>query len=489
VPTTDDYCQRLARKLGVLETGTTSITPDYVTDADAARVIVAADLYDTEGETDKFAHGFAYLPQSGQVARCHGNGYSRAEATLFTPPGAGTYTLTMHGYGATAAIAFGASAATVQAAIRLVAGFEDATVVASGSNLLIDLGTENPVDITPSTGTVVSRGLGRVKLSRPLSAVPAAGTAYELTGELPRTDYDGWRGLRSFVNDALAQTPFAYRVPLTATDARQAVFDLSAEVDWLKLRKQVIGLYSSGQYDWAASFAPPGSGTYTLSLRLGATTYTTASLAYTASAAAVQAALEAAIAGTGVSVAVAAGSPMTLAVALSRLYPIVLTASAGTVSGQSTTEITEPSFLGPGGAFAYRNGFPVFESDPFPSTTETLFLACHRRASTWIAPQTAWDTPAADSAFAASLVGLVGPSDRALPDEEQVANLAYAIVCEYLYDRTKDPEWSKKLTRVGQQALYASIFDTQTERNPGRAGGLGSFGGWSKLSSGGISYR
>lgn len=488
MPTTNDYSRRLAQKIGLLETGTTSITPPYATDADAARVLAAASLYDSEGETDRFARCFAYLNQTGQVARCHANGFSLAEATLFTPPGSGTYTLTMHGYGATASLAWDASAATVQAAIRAVAGFEDATVTAQGADLLIDLGTENPTDITPSAGTVVSRGLGRVKLTRPLAAVPASGTAFEISELLPRADYDGWKGLRSFVNDALAQTPFVYRVPLTATGAGQTVFDLAAEVDWLKLRKQVIGLYSSGEYSWAAQFAPPGSGTYALSLRLGATTYTTAPLAFSAAAATVQAALRAAVADTGVGVDVTGSSPLALAIEACRLYPIALSASAGTVSAQATTEETEPAFLGPGGAFAYRNGFPVFECDPFPSLRETLFLACHRRASTWIAPQTDWQTPAADSAFASSLVGLVGPSDRAVPDTEQVANLAYAMACEYLYDRTRDQEWAKKLTRVGQQALWASVFDTQSERNPGRARGIVGAGGWQKLSGGGLAY-
>lgn len=490
--TTTEYVQRLAQKLGVYESGTTSVAPSATTDASAARVIVSASLYDVEGETDRFANCFAFLKQSAQVARCHSQGFSLAEATVFTPPVGGSYTLTMNGYGTTGSLLNNADAPTIQAAIQAVAGFEDATVTATGAGggqVLIDLGTANEVDLTPSAGTVVSRGLGRVRLTRPLDAILASGTAFVLTPFLPWTDYDGWKGLRSFVNDALAQTPFVYRVPLTATNLQSTVFDLAAEVNWLKLRKQVIGLYSSGQYDWTATFTPPGSSTYTLSLRLGATTYTTGSLAFDASAGTVQAALSAAIAGTGVTVTVTGTSPLTLAISLARLYPITLTASAGTVTSQTTTEITEPDFLGPGGVFSYRNGYPVFECDPFPSTTETLFLACYRRASTWIAPQTAWDTPAASSAYAASTTGLVGPSDQAEPDTEQVANLAYAMVCEYLYDRTRDDAWAKKLQRVGQQALWASVFDTQEERNPGRSRGVGTFVGWQKLSGGGLSYR
>jgi hypothetical protein len=61
------------------------------------------------------------------------------------------------------------------------------------------------------------------------------------------------------------------------------------------------------------------------------------------------------------------------------------------------------------------------------------------------------------------------------------------MVCEYLYDRTKDGEWAKKLTRVGQQALWANIFDTQTDLNPGRSRGMRG-GGWQKLSGGRLGY-
>lgn len=488
--TTDQYVQRLAQKLGVYERGQTSTYPDYLTDPAAARVLVAASLYDSEGETDKFANCYAFLPQTGQVARCHRDGYSLAEATVFTPPTSGVYGIVLQGYGVTSNLNYNDTAATVQATVRAVAGFEDATVYAPGDGtLVLDLGTTNAVDAFISNSTMLSRGLGRVLVTRPWSAVPVSGTTFEITSYLPRTDYDGWKGLRSFVNEALAQTPFVYRIPLTATRADQNVFDLRAEVDWLKLRKQVIGLYSSGEYDWTATFTPPGSGTYTLSLTVGATTYTTASLAFGASAATVQAAIAVALGSVPVTVVVTGTSPLTLAISTSRLYPLVLAASSGTVGTQTTTEVTEPDFIGPGGVFAYRNGFPVFECDPFSSVTETYFLACYRRSSTWIAPQTAWNTPAADAAFASSTSGLVGPSDRAVPDTEIVANLAYAMVCEYLYDRTRDDAWAKKLARVGQQALYANVFDSQEERNPGRRRGSIDPIVWSKLAGGGLSYR
>lgn len=488
MPTTDDYCQRLAQKLGILETGTTTLEPDLLTETDAVRVIVSESLYDSEGESDKFAGCFAFIPIDAQVARCHGNGFSMAEITRYTQPVSGVWDLTLVGYGTTATFTAPVSAATVQAAIRDIAGFEDATV--SGTSIFqINLGSENPVDILSSFGTIVTRAVGRVRVTKPFSWILLLNRAFRITGPLPWVDYDGWKGLRSFVNDALGQTPFVYRVPLTATRADQRVFDLAAEVNWLKLRKQVIGLYSSGLYAWTASFTPPGSSTYTLSLRLGATTYTTASLAFSASAGAVQAALATAIADTGVSITVSGTSPKTISIASSCLYPLIVTASAGTVGSQATTELTEPDFLGPGGAFSYRNGFPVFEADPFVSTTETRFLACYRRSSTWVAPQTDWQTPGPTSGYAASTTGLVSLSDQAQPDVEIIANLAYAMACEYLWDRTKDDAWAKKLTRVGQQALWANVFDSQEDRNPGRAGRRFGFGGgWQKLPGGGLAY-
>lgn len=495
MPTTENYVEALAHRVGICETGTTSITPDYTTDADAARLIASAALYDSEGQPSKFTSCFAYLLSAApQVARCASDGFSLMELTVFTPPGSGTYTLTMNGYGATGSLVWSDTAATIQAAIRLVAGFEDAEVTTVGSDRLIDLGTVNPVDITASAGTIVSRGLGRVRLNHALTSVLASGAPYTITGFLPWTDYDGWRGLRSWINDALAQTPFVYRVPLTATDTgRINVFDLSAEIDWLKKRKQVIGLYSAGLYDFSASFTPPGSGSYTLEMTLGPTTYTTASLAFGASASAIQAALQAVTAETGVTVTATGSSPVTVAAASSRLWPIALAASSGTVGTQTVTEVQEPTLLGPGGAFSYRNGYPVFECDPFPSTKETRFLACYRRASTWIAPQTDYQTPSPDAGyahgFAASTTGLVGPSDRAMPETEQVAHCAYALVCEYLFDKTKDTAWRDKMQRVGQAALWANIFDSQEDRNPGRAANGIGFSGWQKLTSGGLSYR
>lgn len=470
-----NYRQGLGQKLAGFFRGTVSVDPDP-TDSLGGRSILSVDLYDADRGSKGYANQYAWIGKYKNQRRVRENGYRSLAYAIFSPPDEGTYTLTFYGYGQTDPIDFDATASEIATAVHNAnSGLASVTVAADGDRFIATL--PDVIDVEIDEGTMhVQGGIGALELNRGLTRALVAGDEFELNGKLPVQDADNVQGMNTIINMALRRMWFIDRFPITPTSnvlGVKSFFGLTG-YDWLTSKKQIIALYNPTLWEMVATWSRPFSGTYTLQLDMGIQTYTTDSLAYDASAATVEAALESA---TGLAFTVSGTTTFTITLERTYYATPILTASTGIVT-QTINMLESPSRASKTWSFQYDGEAPYLDNFVIEAGYSFLVQA-YRPAHSWICAQTTYGTTG--SVWLPSSQGLVDDYDMAIPPLEDVVSVAYAIACHQLAATGPGNEteyWKREAREADRVAAAIKMYDLPFEDAP--RGGLGSYGnrGW-----------
>jgi hypothetical protein len=482
MPTLKEYRAEVARRLGGYYVNTVTLDPDY-SDSLAGRSILSAGLLDLDKGSKGFANHFVWVGKYKDQRRVRENGYRTLAYTIYTPPASGTYTLTFYGFGQTAPIAYNADISTIQSTISATSpNLSSVAVSASGGNILLSL--PDIIDMELSSGTMVTQGgIGAVECNRSFTKALRLGDEFEFHAKIPVTDSDDLQGINTFINMALSKVWFIDRFPITPTrNARgvQTFYGLS-DTAWLTNRQQIIALYSPTDWSVVGTFTPPGSGTYAVSLTMSNGIYATGSLAFNTTGAALQAAMNTAIAGAGVSVLVSPqtlSSTYTITLSSTRYASATFNASAGTITTVRTM-LLSPTRVANTWNFQPNGTTPYLDNYFGANEGESFFIESYRPGNTWIAPQVSYGVTSDN--WAPSTVGLIDDYDRAVPPVEDVAAVAYALLTAHLAltgPQSETDYWKREAKDAARIAAAVKFYDLPFEDKPSRGGGWGSSAGW-----------
>jgi hypothetical protein len=476
-----DYREEVGKRAGGFYRGTVSINPD-LTDALAQRSILCGDLFDLDKGSKGFSGSFAWVGKYKDQRRVRENGYRSLAYTVYTPPTSGTYTLTFYGFGVTAPIAFNANTTAIQTAISTVnPNLTAVTVSAVGSNIILSL--PDTIDMEISNGTMISQGgIGALEVNRSFTRALVLGDEFEIHGKIPVTDQDSLQGLNTFINMALHRVWFIDRFPITPghnSRGVQTFFGLS-EYDWLTSSKQIQAVFSPTDWTLVSIFTPPLSSTYTLSLTMGTGVYTTAPLAFDATGAQIQTALNAALVGSNTNVTVApttANATYTLTISSTRYATPTFSASAGTITNTRTMNAS-PYRSSMTWNFQADGESPYLDNYYGAQEGESFFVEAYRPGYSWIAPQASYGVKGTE--WSASRVGLVDDYDQAVPPLEDVGVVAYALMAKHLSltgPQSETEYWRREAKDAAAEAGLIKFLDGVLDDKP-RGGGFGAGGGW-----------
>jgi hypothetical protein len=464
----------LANKLGGFYRGTVSLDPD-ATDSLGQRSILCSELYDADRGSKGYSNQFVWVGKYKNQNRVRENGYRALPFAVYSPPTSGTYTITFYGFGTSAPIAFGANAATVLIAIQAIDPGLASVDVTGTDPLIIHL--PDIIDVEISAGTLLAQGgIGAIETNKAFTHALRYQDEFEIHAKMPVRDADGIQGLNTIINMALRRMWFIDRFPITPghnAQGTQTFFGLSG-YDWLTSAKQVNAIYNPAQWTIVGTLTPPGSSTYTITLTMFNTSYTTAPIAFNANAATVQAALLTAT--NNLPITVTGTSPMTITFTPTFYAEPLFSVSAGTIANVRTM-ITSPTRAGVQWKFQYDGESPYLDNY-FGQEGYSFYIEAYRPAHSWIAPQLSYGT--SGSIYQASNVGFVDDYDLAVVDQEDLTAISYYLACKQLSmsgPATETKYWSDEAERAGVVAAGIKIFDLPLNDKP--RGGMFDFsGGW-----------
>lgn len=480
------------RRLGGYQTITVSIDPD-VTDAAAQRKVISTDLYSIDKTSPHLGQANLWCGRYNEGNKVRTNSYAALAKAVLTPPTTSNYTLKIYGYGQTdtgSPLTPASNAAAIQTAIRNVsASLSSVTVTGSSSpytiaNLPSASVTIELVRVTASDTTgSVTQGLSYFDAIRPWSVGLPAGTEVELLAKYPAHDDAGLVGMNALINQALERLWFIDLLHFTSTDAdsEQVVYSL-ASYPWLKTRAQILRVYAPCQWEYAATYTVPGS-SHTLSIDVGhGSSYTTDSLAGSATADAIQTALRTLFSENDVQGTVtvtANGTSRTVTVTDTRYADMDLTVSTGAAVTDVRTR-TEALRFTDGYRLKYLGEALEIEWDLPRQRGETWYVEVYRPASTWTCPQTDYQT--LGTTWASADDGLENDLDQCVPDLHEVVSVVHYLACRQLslYGPSQESKfWRDESRRAAAVAAYLKSLDLPKNDEPGfREDGLSSMRGW-----------
>jgi hypothetical protein len=481
-----DYRAEVARKLGGFYRSTVSLNPD-ISDSLAQRSILSGELFDLDKGSKGFANHFVWVGKYGDQRRVRENGYRSLAYSVYTPPASGTYTLAFYGYGTTTPLAFNADVATIATAIAAASpNLTAVTVSLQGTDIL--LGLPDTIDMEISAGTMnVQGGVGAIEVNRSFTRALRTGDEFEIHSKIPVTDQDDLQGINTFINMALARAWFIDRFPITPGRNARGVhtFHGLSGYNWLTSPKQIIAVYEPTDWSLVGTLTPPASDTFTISLTLGTGVYSTSSIAFNATGAEIQEALDAALVGSGVTVTVSPTTPnatYTLTINTTRYASISFSTSAGTMVN-ARTMLTSPVRSGVGWNYQADGEAPYLDNYYGASEGDSFFVEAYRPGSTWKCPQASYGVLGTE--WVATNDGLTDDYDQAVPPVEDVAAIAYAYLTKHLSltgPQSETDYWKKEAKDAAAIAASIKLYDLPYQDKP-RGGGMigrgwGSKGYW-----------
>lgn len=478
-PTLAEYREPVLQAIGGVIRGTVDADPD-ITDVNAPRTVISGRLYDSEKISNAYGGQYFWIPRYSDNRRVEDRGYRTRYASSFTPPASGLYYLDVYGYGRTRALPAEAPASVVQRTIRDLSpdlGTVTITAAADGSfSTLMDVRT--PIVPTEGTSTSID-GVGACVVSRSFTRPLTGGLTWLLSPKIPFETEDEQDGIHGAINQALAdiRVPDLYPVTATApTSTRDRTIMVGQLAPWLT-EDMIIGFYAPTDWRMTATFRPPASGNYTLTL----STYldygpTAVPLAYNATGAEIEAALRAVAGLQNVAVSPqAAASEYTIEWA-SQYYDMQLSASAGVVVSVANTRMRDPWMANVLPSMLGDYETPGL-SDPGYPEGATWFIHVRRPANTRICPQTypmkedgTLDYAAAPikgTQWIESTIGLRNDLDQGFPTVEQVSMLAIRYAFQAIANASPAGEagiWDAKGTRAAAQAAGTLVYGRQHQR-------------------------
>jgi hypothetical protein len=307
------------------------------------------------------------------------------------------------------------------------------------------------------------------------------GDEFEIHSKIPVSDQDDLQGINTFVNMALARAWFIDRFPITPSrNARgvQTFYGLS-DYNWLSSSKQIISVYEPTDWSLVSTLTPPGSGTFTISLTLGTGVYSTSSIAFNATGAEIQEALDVALVGAGISVIVSPttlNATYTLTINTTRYASISFSASAGTITN-TRTMLTSPARSSIGWNYQADGEAPYLDNYYGANEGDSFFVEAYRPGDTWTCPQASYEVLGTE--WGPTNDGLVNDYDQAVPPVEDVAAIAYALLTKHLSltgPQSETEYWKREAKDAAAIAAGIKLYDLPYQDKP-RGGGF-SLRGW-----------
>lgn len=471
----------VGNKLGGYSRSLVSITPD-VTDALAQRQILCAELYDADRSSKGYAGQFAWNGQYRDQRRVRENGYRTVAYLVYQPPTSGSYTITFYGYGITGSLAWNADSDTVELAIQGITGLGGATVTTTDNDVLL-VALPSVIDAELSAGTMIAQGgVGALEVNRGFTKALTVGDEIELCSKLPFRDADNVQGLNTLINMALRDMWYIADIPITPVRNSRGTptFLNLTEYDWLTHESQIIAIFNPSLWEASSVFTPPVSGSYTISIDMGATVYTTGSLLYTDSASTILAALQAALSGVTWTVT-DTGATFTIVLSNTRYAQPTISVSAGSVTN-SIYRLETPTIYRGGPKFQYNGNVPYIDN-LFGVEGESFMIKAYIPAYAYICSQASYGTNG--TLWTASTTGLYDDYDMAMPPPDDIASFAYALAADQMakIDQT-DAFWQREAKKAHGIAAglktYDFPYDTKPQGNRygSTAGGWGSKNYW-----------
>lgn len=459
----------LAQRLGGYQSVTVSLPPD-TTESAAQRLVLSTDLFDVDRPASSWGDSWAWVGRYGDGRRIKRSSYrSTSYAYLVAPTSAlgadEAFSLIFYGFGETSDITLSGTAsvraAQIETEITSIVGLESYTVSAiTTTTFKITMSSAVSVEISNANGSVTC-GIGSVEATRPFRYGLPLGTTVELHSKLPAHSADGFTGLNDLLNQALSRLSFVDRLIFTADDDETTVFEITEP--WLLNRSQAIRAYGPTDRSYSATFTPPGSGSYTLTIDVGLATDAELTLAYSASASALQTALNDALEAVGhqTEATVTGSGSFAITIPNTRYATPSITASSGTISA-ATTDRTETAYRFDGWRFVFDGERRYIELDVAFAAGESWELEVYRPCSTWICQQEDYETTG--STWASSTVGLQADLDQCAGDEDAIVAIAHYLACRQL--ATQGPAadvlyWQSEAARAASIAAQIKLFDTQ----------------------------
>ena len=465
--------------LGIKD-ATVDMDPE-VLDRDAARSIISAKLFDSEYLSGAYGGTYVWVPRWSDSRRIEDRGYRVRFASIFEPPTSGSFRLQVFGYGETEAMPWQTSSSTIEDALNAIdPDLADLEVEAHPSGHIIHLPFRAGLGST--AGRFVGQGgVGICLVNRDFSRPLAQGDRVLLSPRIPFGDEDNIQGVHTCINMALADITIPDLLPVVSDlprSSRGSVLPLSSVAPWLE-EDAIIGFYSPTDWLSISTFVPPTTGTYTFLVETATVRGPSAPLAYNATGAQIEAALNAIWSPFRFAVEPSAAAPSYRIGLRTMHHQARVTPSAGNITAYKSERLRDPFpiSLTP----HYQGDYEANTlSDPGYAEDQTWFVAARRRAHQRICPQTyprnakgALDTtkaPIKGTEWIESVTGLVNDLDQALPEPQKVvpAALRYCFLSLAAASPLGEEEqWLEMARKSAGQSAAKLIYGVQ-ERRPGR---------------------
>lgn len=467
------------RRLGSYRQITVSLDAD-VSDGAAQRKIVSSDLYDIDKTSPSLNDVNTWVGRYNEGRRIRRQTFAPINKIVLTQPNA-AYTLKVYGYGTSSSISTPATAteSDIQTAITgIQAGLSAVTVSGStGGPFTITMpsASTNIEIITAGTGGSISMGMASVEVVRPFSNGLPAGTPVILSTKIPIEDDNGLVGVNTLINQALQRLWFINLLHFTSRDANsdQITYEVGSLYPWLKSRTQIIRAYAPVEWEYTGAYSTPVT-TYQLWIDFGtspvANPYATDNLASTASASDIQSAIQAVMSANSIQGTVSiSGSGPTRTITISNTLYADLSIALST--GGTVTETHEQTGIRrwiDGWRLRYNGEKLEIEWDTPFEIGQTWFLEVYQDGSTWIAPQTDWQT--LGTTWGSSTTGLVNDLDQTPIDTLEAAAVTHYLACRQLVQQGPALEtrfWRTEATRAAAIAAWVKSLDLPSSREPG----------------------
>ncbi len=469
------FRELIGREIGGWWDGTVDLAPS-VTELDAQRVILSNKLSRLERPPNDMSMAHAWVGRYGESRQILLGSFRNLPTLLLTPPASGPLTMTVWGLGEVGPItltgSISAKATQLQDAITDLPGLESVTVSASGTDLRIEMPSEE-YTAEVDAGTI-KNGFGRVEASSAWRSALAVGTPWEICYRLPIEDDGSQSGLNYIVNQALGFVTTIAQVPYTLNHNEQII---EIEEPWLRTEDQIHAIWYPYRRMLTALFVPPVSGTYDLTLEMGLDDdLVIADLPSTASNTTISEAIAAALGTAGLDRACEVTGTSTRTIKLADVYyaSATISASAGTISSQTLVQL-DPRLRYDGYKFVPNRHRRQLELDCTfrPGASMEIEMSC--RAVDWTCPQVDWQTTG--TTWSTSENGLVDDLDQADADEETVKLLGSWLACKELAKGDPDTAktWNARAETYaegGADLLLKAVKPTQANSRASRTYGF-----------------
>jgi hypothetical protein len=460
------------RRLGGYRTVTVSLDPS-VTDAAAQRKVISTDLYDYGRTSPSLGDAFLWEGRYGSGCRIKRDSYAQVAKVRLVPPTAGTYTLTVYGYGTSGTLQYNDNAATIQAALIAISASSLSAISVTGTNpfiITVPTASTTIAIATAGTGSSISQGMASIEGARPFELALPSGTEVEILAKYPAHDTESLVGMNRLINQALARLWYPDQLHFTSTDPDNDQVSFEITQAWLKTRSQVIRAYAPTQWEHVFSYTVP-VGSHTLTLDVGfEDDLTTGSISGSATASTIESAIESIFASNSVNAAVSVESDSTtrtVTISQSAYADMALTVSTGTAV-TTTHEQTEIQRWTDGFRIRFKGQTLYVEWDQPWNRGETWFLEVHRPGHTKVARQTAYQT--VGSTWIETMDGLEDDYDQAATDVYECAAVAHYLAARQmaLYGPSQETKfWRTEASRAAEIAATMKSLDLPSSADPG----------------------